>query len=209
MKKAPIKLGVMLSGTGRTLQNLIDLIAAGELDATVSVVVASRPDLVGSERATKANIMNFVVDRRSISDRAEFSRKVFALMDDAGVDLVCMAGWLSLIDIPKAYEGRVINIHPSLLPSFGGEGLYGSRVHQTVIDHGVKVSGCTVHFVDAEYDNGPIILQRACPVLESDDAHALADRVFEEEKLAYPQAIRLYQQGRLKVDGRRVRISGE
>jgi len=99
-----------------------------------------------------------------------------------------------------------MNIHPALLPSFGGQGMYGARVHQAVLDHGCKVSGCTVHFVDGAFDSGPIILQRTCPVLEDDDAKSLAHRVFEQEKLAYPEAISMFAQGRLKIEGRRVRV---
>jgi folate-dependent phosphoribosylglycinamide formyltransferase PurN len=111
---------------------------------------------------------------------------------------------LSLLEVPAKYENRVMNIHPALLPGFGGKGMYGAKVHQGVIDHGCKVSGCTVHFVDNSYDNGPIIVQRTCPVEDADTAETLAHRVFEEEKIAYPEAIRLFQQGRLKVVGRRV-----
>jgi folate-dependent phosphoribosylglycinamide formyltransferase PurN len=115
-----------------------------------------------------------------------------------------MAGWLSLLEIPPAMTGKIMNIHPALLPSFGGRGMYGRRVHQAVLDHGCKVSGCTVHFVDQSYDNGPIIVQRTCPVLDDDTAQTLASRVFEEEKIAYPMAIEMYREGRLRVEGRRV-----
>jgi phosphoribosylglycinamide formyltransferase-1 len=131
---------------------------------------------------------------------------VFELCDEAGADLVVLAGWLSLLILPDRYRGRVLNIHPSLLPSFGGKGMYGHKVHQAVIDYGCKVSGCTVHFVDDTYDTGPIVLQRACAVLAADTADALAARVFEEEKVAYPEAIRLIQQGRVRIDGRRVLV---
>src|SRR5207237_10203077 len=137
------------------------------------------------------------VDLATYPDCEQFSRLVFSLCDDANVDLVCCAGWLCLLDIPPKYQGRVMNIHPALLPSFGGKGMYGQRVHQAVMDHGCKVSGCTVHFVDNTYDNGPIILQRTCPVLDDDTADALAHRVFEEEKLAYPEAIQLFAQNHL------------
>jgi folate-dependent phosphoribosylglycinamide formyltransferase PurN len=153
--------------------------------------------------------MNFVVDRTGYDDCAAFSKQVFSLCDDADVDLICLAGWLCLLDIPPKYQGRIINIHPALLPSFGGKGMYGKRVHQAVIDHGCKISGCTVHLVDATYDTGPIILQRSCPVLENDTADDLAHRVFEQEKIAYPAAIELFRAGRLKVEGRRVRVIPE
>lgn len=206
MSDKPIRLTVLASGSGRTLQNFIDQIAAGRLNAQINLVVASRPKIKALDRAAAAGIPNFVVDRREVPDIAAFSRQVFDLCDDAGTDLVCLAGWLSLLDIPERYAGRIMNIHPALLPAFGGKGMYGDRVHQAVLDYGCKVSGCTVHFVDANYDEGPIILQRTCGVQEGDDAATLAARVFEVEKIAYPEAIALYQQNRLAIAGRRVRI---
>ena len=202
----PLKLAVLVSGSGTTLQNLVDEIAAGQLDAEIGVVIGSRPGLKGLDRAAAAGLPRFVVDRREFDATAAFSRRVFARCDDAGVDLVCLAGWLCLLDVPPHYLGRAINIHPALLPSFGGKGMYGGRVHRAVLEHGCKVSGCTVHFVDNSYDTGPIILQRPCVVAEDDTAETLALRVFGEEKQAYPHAIRLFQQGRLRVEGRRVRI---
>ena len=208
MPSSPLNLAVLVSGSGTTLQNLIDQIDAGELpDARIAIVIGSRPELRGLQRAADAKLMNFVVDRKSFADVASFSKAVFALCDDAGVDLVVLAGWLCLLDLPEKYAGRVMNIHPALLPSpFGGKGMYGTRVHEAVISHGCKVSGCTVHFVDAQYDNGPIIVQRVCAVRDDDTPQTLAARVFEEEKVAYPEAIRLFAQGRLKIDGRRVRV---
>jgi phosphoribosylglycinamide formyltransferase-1 len=200
-----LNIAVLLSGTGRTLQNLIDERAAGRLDIDIRCVIASRPNLGGSERAIKAGLPSFVVDRKSCGDIQAFSSQIFALCDQAKVDLICLAGWLNLLVIPPQYDGRVINIHPSLLPSFGGKGMYGGKVHQAVIDYGCKVTGCTVHFVDATYDNGPVILQRTCPVLDNDTADDLGQRLFEIEKLAFPEAIRLFQQGRLRLEGRRVR----
>jgi len=164
----PLKLAVLVSGSGTTLQNLIDEIGAGRLDAEIRVVIGSRPGLKGLDRAAAAKLPNFIVDRRDFDAAAEFSRHVFSLCDDAGVDLVCLAGWLCLLDVPDHYLGRAMNIHPALLPGFGGRGMYGARVHQAVLDHGCKVSGCTVHFVDNTYDTGPIVLQRTC-VVEDDD----------------------------------------
>jgi phosphoribosylglycinamide formyltransferase-1 len=206
MSDKPINLAVLLSGSGRTLQNLIDLIGAGQLNARVSVVIGSRPNLGGLKRAAKAKLLNFVVDRRESASLADFSQKVFSLCDDAGADLVVCAGWLSLLEIPARYENRIMNIHPALLPSFGGKGMYGHHVHEAVLAHGCKVSGCTVHFVNNEYDAGPIVLQRTCPVLEDDTPDTLAARVFAAEIVAYPEAIRLFAQNRLKVEGRRVRV---
>ena len=208
MPASPLNLAVLVSGSGTTLQNLIDQIGAGKLDAQISIVIGSRPELLGVKRAADAKIMNFVVDRQSFSDAAAFSKAVFSLCDDAGVDLVVLAGWLCLLEIPEKYAGRVMNIHPALLPSpFGGKGMYGAKVHGAVLSHGCKVSGCTVHFVDAHYDNGPIIVQRVCEVRDDDSPQTLAARVFEEEKVAYPQAIRLFGEGRLKIEGRRVRVA--
>jgi phosphoribosylglycinamide formyltransferase-1 len=203
----PLKIAVLVSGSGTTLQNLVDVIRAGQLDAELRIVIGSRAALKGIERAHDAGIMNFVVDRKAFGDDcAAFSKQVFGLIDDAQVDLVVLGGWLCLLDIPERYAGKLINIHPSLLPSFGGKGMYGKKVHQAVLDYGCKVSGCTAHFVDATYDTGPIILQRSCEVREDDTPETLAARVFEEEKIAFPEAIRQFAQGKLKLEGRRVRI---
>jgi phosphoribosylglycinamide formyltransferase-1 len=207
MPQKPIKLAVLLSGSGTTLQNLLDQISAKRLNAEVSIVVGSKTGLGGIQRAQAAGLRNEVVERKSFSDSASFSRRVFELINSVDVDLVCMAGWLCLLELPERYRGRTINIHPSLLPSFGGKGLFGQKVHEAVLAHGCKVSGCTVHFVDGAYDTGPIILQRTCSVEETDTPAMLAHRVFEQEKIAYPQAIELFQQGRLKIDGRCVRIT--
>ncbi len=200
----PIKIAVLVSGSGTTLQNLIDEIEADRLDARIALVIGSRQGIGGMERASNAKLMNFIVERAAFNSAASFSESVFRLCDDAGVDLVCLAGWLCLLEIPPAYRGRVINIHPALLPSFGGKGMFGRKVHQAVIDHGCKISGCTVHFADETYDTGPIIAQRACPVEDDDTAETLARRVFEEEKIAYPQVIRLFAEKRIKVERRRV-----
>jgi phosphoribosylglycinamide formyltransferase 1 len=207
MHASAINLAVLISGSGTTLQNLIDQIAAGRLNATIPIVIASRAGLAGSERAAKAGIPHVVVNRRDFPTLAEFSREIFRHVDAANVDLICLAGWLCLLDLPERYAHKAMNIHPALLPSFGGKGMYGAKVHQAVIDHGCKVSGCTVHFLDNSYDTGPIIVQRTCPVLDDDTPATLAHRVFEEEKIAYPEAIRLFQQGRLRVEGRRVRVT--
>jgi formyltetrahydrofolate-dependent phosphoribosylglycinamide formyltransferase len=203
---AAISLAVLVSGSGTTLQNLVEQIGAGKLNARISIVIGSRPDLVGLERARRAGLKNVTVDRREFSDCTQFSRRVFDFCSEAKVNLVCLAGWLCLLELPPEFAGRVMNIHPALLPSFGGVGMYGRKVHEAVLGHGCKVSGCTVHFVDGAYDTGPIILQRTCPVLEDDTPQTLAGRVFEEEKIAYPEAIRLFQQGRLRIEGRRVRV---
>jgi formyltetrahydrofolate-dependent phosphoribosylglycinamide formyltransferase len=206
--KSPVNLAVLVSGSGTTLQNLIDQINAGALDAKINIVIGSRPELLGLQRASDAKLMNFVVDRRSFEDVASFSKAVFSLCDDAGVDLVVLAGWLCLLDLPEKYAGRVMNIHPALSPqSVRREGdCTARRCTRPSINYGCKVSGCTVHFVDAQYDNGPIIVQRVCEVRDDDTPATLAARVFAEEKIAYPQAIRLFGEGRLRIEGRRVRV---
>ncbi len=206
MLNTPIKLAVLVSGSGTTLQNLIDEITAGRLNASIKLVIGSKPDLLGVQRAIDAGIQTAVVNRKTYTDVQAFGREVWAHVDTANVDLACCAGWLFLLPIPEKYRGRMINIHPSLLPSFGGKGMYGGRVHQAVIDHGCKVSGCTVHYVDDHYDNGPIILQQTCVVRDDDTAATLATRVFEQEKIAYPEAIRLLANQRIVVDGRRTRV---
>jgi phosphoribosylglycinamide formyltransferase-1 len=207
MNEKPIQLAVLVSGGGSTLQNLVDEIQAGRLNARVAVVIGSRAGILALQRAADAKVMSFVVDPKDSATVGEFSQKVFELCDDARVDLVCLAGWLSLLEIPEKYRGRVMNIHPALLPSpFGGKGMYGKRVHQAVIAHGCKVSGCTVHLVDENYDSGPIVVQTCCEVREDDTPATLAARVGALERVAYPEAIRLFAQDRLRVDGRRVRV---
>jgi phosphoribosylglycinamide formyltransferase-1 len=206
MNTAPLKIAVLLSGGGRTLQNFIDLAHASELPIEIPLVIGSKANLFGLERAARAKIPTQVVDRQQFDSAAGHCEKIFDLCDQADVDLICLAGWLCLLNVPDRYLGRAMNIHPALLPAFGGKGMFGRRVHQSVIDHGCKISGCTVHFLDNTYDTGPIIIQRTCPVLDDDTADSLAARVFEEERIAYPQAIRLFAQDRLKIEGQRVRI---
>jgi phosphoribosylglycinamide formyltransferase-1 len=202
----PIRLAVCVSGGGTTLQNLIDLIRAGRLDATISQVVASRPKIGAIARAEAAQIPLAVATRAAAPTLAAFSASVFDPIRQSKADLVILAGFLSLIEIPPDYAGRVINIHPSLIPAFCGKGFHGAAVHQAVLEAGAKVSGCTVHFADMTYDTGPIILQRTVPVLDSDTPETLAGRVFEAECQALPESIALYAAGRLKVEGRRVRV---
>ncbi len=201
-----VRLGVLISGGGRTLQNFLDLSDAGDLRATVVKVISSDPDAYGLVRARNHNVPAATLQPDDFAGTQQFSDAVTAQLDDAGVDLVAMAGFLFLYQIPDHYAGRVMNIHPALLPSFGGAGYYGDRVHRAVLDYGCKVSGCTVHFADNQYDHGPIIVQKAVPVKENDDEHTLAARVFEKEKEAYPEAINLFADGRLEIVDRRVRI---
>jgi formyltetrahydrofolate-dependent phosphoribosylglycinamide formyltransferase len=207
MVKSPVHLAVLVSGSGTTLQNFIDVINAKKLDATIELVIGSRAGIGGIERARRANLHTEIVERKKFVDVAAFSERVFELIDASNVDLVCLAGWLCLLEIPRRWENRMMNIHPALLPNFGGKGMYGKHVHETVLAHGEKVSGCTVHFVDGTYDSGPIVLQRTCAVMDSDTPETLAARVFEEEKIAYPRAIELFARAKLRIDGRGVRIA--
>lgn len=202
----PIRLAVLISGNGTTLQNLIDSIAEGRLRARIVFVVSNFADAYGLTRAERAGVPSAVVERKECASAADFSKRIFALCRGAGANLVCMAGFLQLLHIPEDFRWKVMNIHPSLIPAFCGQGYYGPHVHEAVLAHGVKVSGCTVHFADNVYDHGPIILQRTVPVLDADTPETLAARIFEEERLAYPEAIRLFAEGRLHVDGRLVRI---
>lgn len=202
----PLNIAVLLSGGGRTLQNLIDLRAAGQLPIDIRLVIGSKDGLYGLTRAQNANLPTAVVDRKACPSLPHFCDEIFRRCDEAKVDLVVLAGWLALLQVPDRYLGRAMNIHPALLPSFGGKGMYGHFVHEAVIEHGCKVSGCTVHFLDNTYDTGPIVLQRTCPVLDDDTPDTLAARVFEQESLAYPEAIRLFAAGKLKIEGRRVRV---
>jgi formyltetrahydrofolate-dependent phosphoribosylglycinamide formyltransferase len=200
------RLGVLISGGGRSLQNFIDMSAAGRLKAQVVKVISSRPDAYGLERARQHEIPTAVVRRKDHGSVESFSDAITAELDAADVELIALAGFLSLYRIPDRYRLRVLNIHPALLPSFGGKGFYGDRVHRAVLAAGCKLSGCTVHFADNEYDHGPIVVQKAVPVEEDDDEHSLAARVFEKEKEAFPEAINLFAEGRLSVEGDVVRI---
>ncbi len=199
----PIRLAVLLSGGGTTLQNLLDRIDDGRLSARVVCVVASNPTAFGLTRAARAGVPAFVVERKACATRAEFGELVFAHCRDAGAELVCLAGFLQLLPIAEDFRNRVLNVHPALVPAFSGKGFHGQRVHQAALEAGVKVSGCTVHFADDEYDHGPIVLQRTVEVRDDDTPEALAARVFEQEQEAYPEAIRLFAAGRLRIEGRR------
>ena len=189
-----LRLGVLLSGGGRTLMNILDYIRAGKLSAEVSVVIASR-DCKGVERSRNAGLDVHIIPYKEMPDTETYSAAIVERLDAASVDLVVQAGFLSFWRIPPKYEGRVLNIHPALLPSFGGTGMYGRHVHEAVLAAGCKVSGCTVHFVDNEYDHGRIIVQKRVPVIEGDTPDTLADRVFEQECIAYPEAIELVAHG--------------
>ena len=199
----PIRLGALVSGGGRTLLNLVRHITTGRLDAEVAVVLSSRVCL-GVDRARESGLTCHIVDRSQYSTTTSFSRVVFDHLRQSDVDLVFLAGFLSLIEIPDDFQFRVLNVHPALIPAFCGHGCYGDRVHAAVLERGVKVSGCTVHFADQQYDHGPIVLQKSVPVLDNDTVESLGARVFEAECEVCPEAVRLYAAGRLEITGRRV-----
>jgi phosphoribosylglycinamide formyltransferase-1 len=199
----PIRLAVLISGSGTTLANLLQWIDNGQLNASVAAVISSKEQVKGLQIAESRDIPAFVVPRKTYDDVQAFSDHLFGLVRDAEADLVCLAGFLSLLHIPDDFDLRVINIHPALLPAFGGPGMYGKHVHEAVLEAGCKVSGCTVHFCDQSYDTGPIIAQRTCPVDDADTAETLAERVFEQECIAYPEAIEKLASQRLEVSGRR------
>ena len=202
----PLPIAVLLSGGGTTLQNLIDRIQDRSLPAQIVQVIANKPGVLGIERARKAALPVEVVERKTFSSTEAFSESIFKLCRAARAQLVCLAGFLQLLRIPEDFIHRVMNIHPSLLPAFGGKGMFGHHVHEAVLAYGAKVSGCTVHFADNEFDHGPVVLQRTTPVHDDDTPDTLAARVFEQECIAYPEAIRMLAEGRVTIEGRRVRI---
>jgi phosphoribosylglycinamide formyltransferase-1 len=200
---------VLISGGGTTLRNLIQKVDASELDVEIALVISSSPKAGGLVFARQASIPTSIVERKKFNSPAEFSQAIFGRCRETGVDLVVMGGFLKQVTIPEDFTNRVVNIHPALIPSFCGKGFYGHYVHEAVLEYGAKMSGCTVHFVDNQYDHGPVILQRAVPVAEDDTPDSLAARVFEAECEAYPDVLRLIAAGRVRVEGRRVRITPE
>lgn len=203
---APLRVAVLLSGGGTTLQNLIDVIHRGELAAQIVQVVASRAECGGIDRAERAGLPVTVVRRKDFPDVETFSEAVFSPCAVAHADLVVCGGFLALLKVLPEWRGRVINIHPSLIPAFSGAGFHGHHVHEAALARGVKLSGCTVHFVDDDYDHGPIILQSAVPVLSDDTPETLAARVFTAECSALPEAISLIAENRIQVKGNMVQI---
>ena len=194
------RLGVLISGRGSNLQSLIDAIAAGRLDATIAVVISNTPDAFGLGRARAAGIESLVVSHRGWSSRDEFDRALVRELQSRQVGLVCLAGFMRIVgaSLIDAYPNAILNIHPALLPSFTGV-----NAQRQAIDHGVKISGVTVHFVTGDLDEGPIIVQRAVPVLDDDTDATLGSRILEQEHLAYPEAVGIVLDGAWKVDGRR------
>ncbi|GJL62190.1 MAG: phosphoribosylglycinamide formyltransferase [Nitrospirales bacterium] len=204
---APVALGVLVSGRGSNLQSIIDAIESDRLDAHIAVVVSNKRDAFGLDRARSHGIKTVFLDPKSYKEqsnsREAYDRAVLDVLQVHGVELVILAGYMKIVTsvLIDAYEGRTMNIHPSLLPSFPG-----LAAQRQALDWGAKVSGCTVHFVTEGVDEGPIILQASVPILEDDTVETLSVRILEHEHRIYPEAIQLYAEGRLAIDGRRTRI---
>ncbi|MFH1416197.1 MAG: phosphoribosylglycinamide formyltransferase [Elusimicrobiota bacterium] len=189
-----MRIAVLVSGSGSNLQALIDGCRSGYIPGQIVLVVSSKPDVYALARAAKEKIDAVVIEKKNYEDETAFTEDMLKALDDKKVDLVCLAGYLLRIapEIINAYRNRIINIHPALLPSYGGKGMYGLRVHEAVLAGGDKYTGCTVHFVDEKYDHGTIIMQEKVPVLEGDTPETLAERVLEEEHKLFPKAVRAF-----------------
>ena len=203
---ASLRVAVLLSGDGSSLENLLDHIDSGDVDAEVVVVVSSKEKAFGLTRARRRGIPAVAVSRRKHPDRVEFNDLLHAALAPYDVELVALLGFLSLFELRGKYDGRTINVHPALIPAFCGEGFYGRPVHEAVLASGVKLTGATVHISDDRYDEGPILLQEAVPVLEDDTVETLAERVQEAERRLVPRAVQLFAEGRVRVEGQRTRI---
>lgn len=202
-----LRLGALISGGGRTILNILEYIKQGKLNAEIPLVISSRSSVSGVERLRQAGLNVQITRKKDYPDIGRFSQALEEQLVAADIDLVIQGGWLCLWHIPKRYNNRVMNIHPALLPSFGGQGMWGHHVHEAVLKAGCKVSGCTVHYCTDEYDRGPIIVQRTCPVAHDDTPDTLADRVFEQECLAFPEAIALFAENRLTVQNGITKVS--
>jgi len=200
-----VPIGVLISGGGTNLQAIIDAIEAGSLDATIQVVLSNKADAIGLARAKKHSVPAEVLDHKTYPSREAYDHAVVDLLRRRGVELVALAGFMRLLSpvFIKAYSNRIMNIHPALLPAFPG-----LHVQKKAVDHGVRFAGCTVHFVNEECDEGPIIIQAVVPVFPDDSEDSLAARILKQEHRIYPRAIQLYAEGRLHVSGRRVLVDG-
>lgn len=202
-----LPIAVWISGGGTTLRNLLEKIELGLLQVDIRLVIASKPSAAGLQYARKAGVTDLVIQKSDYEQPEDYCEAMFAPCREAGVQYVVMAGFLKHVLIPADFENRVVNIHPSLIPAFCGQGMYGRYVHDAVVAYGAKVSGCTVHFVDNEFDHGPIILQRTVSIQPEDCADDVAARVFEAECEAYPTALQWLSAGRIQVQDRKVIIS--
>lgn len=200
-----VPIGVLVSGSGTNLQAIIDQIEAKHLDAKIEVVLSNKADAYGLVRARNHGTATEVLDHKQFPSREAYDQAVVDILRSRGVELVVLAGFMRLLSpvFVKAYSNRIMNIHPALLPSFPG-----LHVQKKAVDHGVRFSGCTVHFVNEECDEGPIIIQAVVPVFPDDSEDSLAARILNQEHRIYPRAIQLYAEGRLRVEGRRVLVDG-
>ena len=187
----PVRLAVLVSGGGTTMQNLAEVIARGELNARIVSCIASNSHCGAIEKAKRLGIPVEIIARKDVATLQDFSARIAESLRRSKADLALMAGFLSLWQISQDFTGRVLNIHPALLPKFGGKGMHGEHVHAAVLAAGETESGCTVHYADNQYDHGPIILQKSVPVLKDDTPDTLAKRVFAAECEAYPEAVRI------------------
>jgi phosphoribosylglycinamide formyltransferase-1 len=194
------KLGILLSGRGSNFEAIAESIKAGRLPAEIAIVVSNRADAAGLDSAKRRGLNAQLIASKG-RVREEHDREVVAALQTAEVDLVCLAGYMRLLspEFVRAFRNRILNIHPSLLPAFPG-----LEAQKQALDYGAKVTGCTVHFVDEHLDHGPIVLQKAVPVLEGDDEHTLSARILEQEHIAYTEGIRLVLSGEVEIQGRRV-----
>ncbi len=203
-----LNLGVLVSGRGTNLQAVIDSIQKGSLEAEVCVVISSKQDAYALKRAEKYGIPHYCVLRRDYKRQKDFEREMVNLLKKHDVELVVLAGFMTILSpyFVNEFKNKIINVHPSLIPAFCGKGFYGERVHKAVLDYGVKITGATVHFVDEGTDTGSIILQQAVQVLDDDTVESLGARVLKLEHELLPKAINLFARGKLKIEGRRVKI---
>jgi len=203
-----ISIAVLASGGGTNLQSIIDGIEAGDIPAIIDVVISGNDEAFALDRAKRHGIEGVYIGKINYPSLEERSNKLKELLSERRIDLVVLAGYMEILDrdIIREFENRIMNIHPSLIPSFCGKGFYGERVHRAVVDYGAKITGATVHFVDEGTDTGPIILQEAVHVLEDDTVKSLAQRVLAVEHRLLPKAVKLFAEGKLRVEGRKVRI---
>lgn len=206
----PINMAVLVSGHGRgsNMQAIIDACADGRIAGRLAVVIGVRDDAPAMERARTQGILTSEVRPKAFDSDDAYGARILELLAEHQIDLICLAGYMRILpsNVISKFRHRVMNIHPALIPLFCGKGMFGERVHQAAVDYGVKVSGCTVHFVDEQYDTGPIIVQKTVPVEEGDTAETLAARILVQEHIAYPEAVQLFAQGRLRVEGRVVQV---
>ena len=203
-----VRIAVLCSGGGSNLQALLDAIDAGRVEGEVVLVLSNRSGAFALERARARGIPAVFVSKKQAGSDAAYNDAVLAELRAAGADLVVLAGYLPMVGagIVRAYEGRMLNVHPSLIPAFCGKGMYGERVHEAVLAYGAKVTGATVHFVDEQADHGPIVMQRAVPVEDGDDVRSLAARVLAAEHELLPRCVALFCAQKLRVDRRRVSV---